>query len=101
MDSLIHYQAPDLVEMVAQLAERAGEKLVFTFAPRTPLLTLMHAMGVLFPRSDRPPAIEPIAEKAIRRRSGQAGRDRGFACARTQRISRGFYISQAMEVIRT
>lgn len=101
MDSLIHYQAPDLVEMVARLAERADSKLVFTFAPRTMLLTVMHAMGVMFPRGDRPPAIEPITERTVRRRADEAGRARGFHCADTRRISKGFYISQAMEVARS
>ena len=101
MDSLIHYQASDLVEMVARLAERADRKFVFTFAPRTTLLTIMHAMGVLFPRTDKPPAIEPITERTVRRRADQVGQSRGFGCSRTHRVSKGFYISQALEVVRS
>ena len=36
--------------------------IVFTFAPRTPALSVMHAVGRLFPRGDRAPAIEPVGE---------------------------------------
>lgn len=97
MDSLIHYQTPDLVEMVRQLSGRAEQGMVFTFAPRTLLLTVMHAMGWMFPRGDRPPAIEPISEGTLRRGiDGTAG----IQSQRTHRISKGFYISQAMEVVR-
>ena len=34
-----------------------------TFAPRTPLLAAMHAVGRLLPRGNRAPAIEPISER--------------------------------------
>jgi hypothetical protein len=35
--------------------------MAFTFAPRTPLLALMHSAGRLFPRSDRSPSLSPVA----------------------------------------
>lgn len=95
MDSLIHYRAADMAAAVAALAERAGTSLVFTFAPRTPALTLMHAAGRLFPRGDRSPAIEPVSPPAIRRR---LERGAGISLGRTQRVASGFYISQALEV---
>lgn len=60
MDSLIHYNAADLVGMLTKLASVTRSSVVFTFAPRTPALTMMHAVGKYFPRSDRAPAIEPI-----------------------------------------
>ena len=41
MDSLIHYPAPDMARVVAQLAGMARESVLFTFAPRTKLLTVM------------------------------------------------------------
>lgn len=98
MDSLIHYRAPDILRVVDRLAARTGRSMVLTFAPRTPALTLMHAAGQLFPRSDRSPAIEPVAEGRLRRLidSGVAG----FATARSHRVQRGFYTSQALEVTR-
>src|SRR4051812_40024390 len=68
MDSVIHYKAPDMAEMIAQLCGRAARGMVFTFAPQTPLLTVMHAVGKVFPRGNRAPAIEPISERSLRAR---------------------------------
>lgn len=97
MDSLIHYRAADMAEAAARLAARASGSLVFTFAPRTPALTLMHAAGKLFPRGDRSPAIEPVTPGTISRRLG-AVLPPGKSIARTYRVATGFYISQALEV---
>lgn len=97
MDSLIHYRGADMAEAVASLAARARRSLVFTFAPRTPLLAAMHTVGKLFPRGDRSPRIEPIAPAAIGSRlATRLGTSR--ALGRTQRITSGFYISQALEI---
>jgi magnesium-protoporphyrin O-methyltransferase len=96
MDSLIHYGASDIARVVATLGARTARSMVFTFAPRTPALTAMHAVGQLFPRSDRSPAIEPVAHGKLVRLIGQALPN--ARCARTHRIMRGFYTSQALEV---
>ncbi|HKK51250.1 MAG TPA: magnesium protoporphyrin IX methyltransferase [Myxococcota bacterium] len=98
MDSMIHYAADDLVRMLSGLASRTGASLLFTFAPRTPGLALMHSVGRLFPRSDRAPAIEPLAESALRSRLETEPALAGWRPARSERIARGFYISHAMEL---
>ncbi len=98
MDSLINYQAADMVESLGLLAARTTQTIVFTFAPRTPSLTLMHAFGRLFPRADRAPAIEPIAEDAICHAIVTARSLRGWKPERKRRIVSGFYMSQAMEL---
>lgn len=100
MDSLIHYRAADMADALAQLAERTTRSIVFTFAPRTPALTLMHAAGRIFPRSDRAPAIEPVGEASLRKRLAAEPRLSAWRVARTQRIVSGFYTSQAMELVR-
>jgi magnesium-protoporphyrin O-methyltransferase len=61
MDSLIHYDVADGVQTLQAMAEQIQRKMVFTFAPKTPLLALMHATGRLFPRGDRAPSIEPVS----------------------------------------
>lgn len=100
MDSLIHYGADDIVRALAGLAARIDKSILFTFAPRTAALSLMHAVGRVFPRSDRAPAIAPVSEDALRRRiAAQAGLN-AFLPARTRRIAVGFYTSQAMELRR-
>jgi magnesium-protoporphyrin O-methyltransferase len=100
MDSLIHYRATDTVAALAQLAVRVDRSMLITFAPRTPLLATMHAVGRLFPRSDRAPAIEPVSERNLLRHMSAAPTLATWQAARTRRISRAFYISQALEVVR-
>lgn len=99
MDSLIHYQAPDLVGALRRLGALARTSMVFTFAPRTPVLAAMHAVGSLFPRGQRAPRIEPIAEGALRAALARPDGLPGWRVARTQRIQHGFYTSQAAELL--
>ena len=98
MDSLIHYNAEDAVAVLQAWARRTHGSMAFTFAPSSPLLKAMHTVGRLFPRGDRAPAIEPVAERALRR---MLATDDGLALwrpERTQRVASGFYTSQAMEL---
>ncbi|TVR47145.1 MAG: magnesium protoporphyrin IX methyltransferase [Rhodobacteraceae bacterium] len=87
MDSLIYYTRPDLEVALDSLAARAGQ-VVFTVAPRTPLLMAMFNAGKIFPRADRSPVMIPQDW----RRLDVAGLDR------VGRISRGFYISECLRV---
>ncbi len=99
MDSLIHYRTEDAVKALAALGARANRSILFTFAPRTPALTVMHAVGKLFPRGNRAPAIQPTAAETIR---GMIDRDAQLAAwrtARSQRIASSFYQSQAQELV--
>jgi magnesium-protoporphyrin O-methyltransferase len=98
MDSLIHYRAEDIVRALSQFAGRACCGVLFTFAPRTPALAAMHAVGRLFPRSDRAPAIVPVAEHTVRTLLSGAPEVRAWRQGRTKRVARGFYTSQAMEL---
>ncbi|WP_420346301.1 magnesium protoporphyrin IX methyltransferase [Pelagibius sp.] len=100
MDSLIHYEAGDTVDMLARLAQRAERSLLFTFAPRTRPLAAMHTLGRLFPRGNRAPAIEPLREIDLRRRLARAERLDGWETGRSERIASGFYTSQALELRR-
>ena len=98
MDSLIHYNEADMVRTVTALAEATRSSLLFTFAPRTALLTLMHTVGRAFPRGDRAPMIEPIGERLLLERLAHQGGLGHFAAGRSHRVARGFYISQALEL---
>jgi len=100
MDSLIHYPAADVVRVLAGLAARTRHSILFTFAPRTPALAALHAVGRLFPRGDRAPAIEPVAEQALRERIAREPQLKDWRIGRTLRITRGFYKSQAMELMK-
>ncbi|TCP59940.1 Mg-protoporphyrin IX methyltransferase [Rhodovulum bhavnagarense] len=96
MDSLIHYKAGDIAAALAGLVARTRCKVVFTVAPRTRLLTVMHVAGKLFPRSDRSPRIIPHSEKTIAKALKKAGATGAFRPL--GRVAKGFYISQAMEL---
>jgi magnesium-protoporphyrin O-methyltransferase len=100
MDSLIHYPAREMVEAISALAARTDASLLVTFAPRTPALSAMHAVGKLFPRGDRAPAIEPVGEAALNRRLAAALASEGWKRLRTRRVESGFYKSQALEMVR-
>ncbi len=67
MDSLIHYNGADIARIASSFALRTRTAIVFTIAPRTPALSLMHAVGTLFPRRDRAPAIAPVSKSTLER----------------------------------
>lgn len=100
MDSLIHYRAADVVRVLAGFAARTQSSIVFTFAPKTPALAALWAVGRLFPRRDRAPAIEPISERALRRHLAAEPALASWRIGRTSRIASGFYKSQAMELVK-
>lgn len=100
MDSVIHYERGPMLDVLAALASCARHTLQFTVAPRTPMLRLMHASGKLFPRSDRSPSIVPVDVAAMRRTILSDPRFAGWRLGRTRRVHRGFYISEAHELLR-
>jgi magnesium-protoporphyrin O-methyltransferase len=95
MDSLIHYELHDVMAVLRSWSDRASE-IAFTFAPSTPLLKVMHTVGKAFPRSDRSPAIKPIGEQALTQEMAAGLPD--WSIKFTQRVSSGFYKSQAMGI---
>jgi len=97
MDSLIHYDVPHMVEAMQRLAARTEQSILFTFAPRTPALAVMHSLGRLFPRSDRSPSLTPVSEPVLRAGLIQGLGPLGWREGPTQRIKSGFYTSQAWQ----
>lgn len=100
MDSLIHYATPDIIRAVVALADRTERGILFTFAPSTPALELMHFVGRLFPKGNRAPAIEPVRESTLRAAIARQPALEDWRAFRTQKISSGFYQSQAFEIRR-
>jgi len=100
MDSLIHYARPQIVSVLGDLAQRTQGSIIFTFAPQTPMLSVMHGVGLLFPRANRAPAIEPVSEASLRKAIAADPVLKTWRIGRTQKISSGFYKSQALELVR-
>lgn len=88
MDSLIYYAPVDIRDALSRLSDRS-DHIVYTVAPKTPLLMGMWYAGKAFPRSDRSPTMIPHGPAKLARDTGGS---------RLGRISKGFYISEALEV---
>jgi magnesium-protoporphyrin O-methyltransferase len=58
----------------------------------------MHAVGRLFPRGDRAPAIEPVAAQTLNQLIAAEPGLAGWRIGRSKRVACGFYTSQAMEL---
>lgn len=99
MDSLIHYDADDVQTVIGEFATRARHSIVFTSAPWTPMLGLMHVVGRLIPhRQHRAPAIEPVRIDRLTRCLDETLAD--WRTTGTSRVKSGFYISQAIRLER-
>ena len=101
MDSLIHYRGADVVRVIAGIAQRTRRSIVFTFAPKTVAFEILRAVGALFPRGDRAPAIEPVSEAVLRRALAEEPLLADWQVGRTQLVTAGFYKSHAMELKRS
>ncbi|OCW58477.1 magnesium protoporphyrin IX methyltransferase [Hoeflea olei] len=101
MDALIHYDAEAAKAAIAGLAARTRRKMVFTLAPRTRPLVAMKAVGKIFPRSDRSPAIQPVAIGKLIAETLARPDMAGWRSEAPSRVSRGFYISEAQELVRS
>ena len=99
MDSLIHYDEADVLAVIERFARCARHKILFTSAPWTPALGLMHFVGGYLPnKKDRAPAIQPHKVDSLCRRIDGRLATAGWSTARSYRVSTGFYKSQAIEV---
>jgi len=99
MDSFLHYTPEQLPAALERMGTQARRTFVFTYAPRTAFLAVMHAVGTLLPARNRSPHITPLPHARL-----QEGLDRlatqGWRTGRSYRVSSGFYISQAQEMVR-
>ncbi len=101
MDSLIHYEPADAVRALAGLAARTDRAVLFTHVPSNPALRVFGAVGKLFPRGDRSPAVVPVAERSLHRRIAEHPGLAGWSTGRSERVASGFYTSQALELVRS
>ncbi len=100
MDSLIHYEPAEMFAALELLSGRTKRSILWTVAPSTPALRVMHAAGRLLPRGSRSPAIVPVSARTLRAGTQRFG-EAHWELARTRTISSGFYTSQAAELVRT
>ncbi|MEL6369586.1 MAG: magnesium protoporphyrin IX methyltransferase [Pseudomonadota bacterium] len=101
MDSLIHYEGADILGIVDTIIPRIKKSLQFTIAPRTPLLSAMHSVGKLFPQSDRAPQIAPTNSNQLLRELTSIHLGTTWQPSPIKRVSSGFYICDAIRMVRT
>jgi hypothetical protein len=65
MDRLIHYDTQTIANAIESLTQRTRQSVLFTFAPHSPSLAVAHAMGRLFPRTDRSPQLSPTRKSTL------------------------------------
>jgi magnesium-protoporphyrin O-methyltransferase len=87
LDVLIHYPQPSFEQLCRRLAQLSSGPLLFTYAPREPLLAALHWIGGRFPKSQRRTDIQMIPYRVVH----QALEAIGMRVHRRVRISRGFY----------
>lgn len=101
MDSLIHYDLPEILASLQRIVQRTTGQVLFTVAPFTPVLGTLLTVGRLFPQRDRSPRIVPMSERRLRRAIASTSSLDAWQMARTLRVERGFYRSQAYELHRS
>jgi len=96
LDVLIHYPESQMTETIAHLASLAESRLILSFAPKTPVLTVLKAIGSLFPGPSKATRAYPHKEAGIVR----ILQDNGFAIQRRSMTSTRFYYSLILEAVR-
>ena len=93
LDVMIHYPEAEALDMIEHLTTLATERLIFSFAPKTPLLTMLKKIGEFFPGPSKTTRAYQHREKAIIERL----RSLGYAVQRRETIKSQFYFSWVLE----
>lgn len=101
MDCLIHYSLDDTINVLNNLGQRTRSGMLFTMAPGNLFVNSLLAIGQMFPRGDRSPAIQAIVPNKLFERIAASPPLSAWKVTQTQRVKRGFYTSQAVEMIRS
>ena len=97
LDVLIHYPTDKAAEMISQLGNLAEQRLIFSFAPKTPCLILLKLIGSLFPGPSKTTRAYQHSEAAIRK----ILEANGWTVQRSDMTSTRFYFSRILEAVRT
>jgi magnesium-protoporphyrin O-methyltransferase len=96
MDSLIHYDANDIIVALSELAKNTNSSISFTVAPKTFLLSAMLVLGKLLPRSDRSPKIAPVNYYNLNDKLKENPIFENKQVRVLKRINASFYVSEAL-----
>jgi magnesium-protoporphyrin O-methyltransferase len=96
LDVLIHYPQEDAAQMIGHLASLAESRLILSFAPKKPCLTLLKKIGELFPGPSKTTRAYLHKEKDII----SILEANGFTVKRNGMTSTRFYYSRILEAVR-
>jgi magnesium-protoporphyrin O-methyltransferase len=93
LDVMIHYPEADALKMIEHLASLTSSRLIFSFAPKTPLLTVLKKIGEFFPGPSKTTRAYQHRETAIANHLQQ----RGWQVTRRATIKSQFYFAWILE----
>jgi len=96
IDVMIHYPTEKMTDMVSHLAGLSDEKLLISFAPKTPAYVLLKKIGELFPGPSKTTRAYLHPEDDVRAALQKAG----FKIERSKLTATNFYFSTLLEAVR-
>jgi magnesium-protoporphyrin O-methyltransferase len=96
LDVLIHYPQEQAAEMLTHLGGLAEQRLILSFAPKTPCYTLLKKIGDFFPGPSKATRAYLHREEDVLRTLSQ----QGWQLQRNTLTKTRFYFSRLLEVVR-
>jgi magnesium-protoporphyrin O-methyltransferase len=96
LDVLIHYPQDKAADMISHLASMAQSRLILSFAPKTPCLSLLKKVGSFFPGASK-------ATRAYLHKESDIVKileAQGFKIQRTAMTKTRFYFSRMLEAVK-
>jgi magnesium-protoporphyrin O-methyltransferase len=96
LDVLIHYPQDKAAEMISHLASMASSRLILSFAPKTPCLSLLKKIGGFFPGASKATRAYLHKESDI----VEILEAQGFKIERKVLTKKPFYFSRMLEAVK-
>ena len=96
LDVLIHYPQEKAAEMISHLASLASDRLILSFAPNTPVLSVLKKIGGFFPGASK-------ATRAYLHKESDVVKileAQGFKIERKVLTKKPFYFSRMLEAVK-
>ena len=97
LDVFIHYPQEAAEEMVSHLCSLTKETLIVSFAPYTPFLATLKAIGQFFPGPSKTTRAYTLREEGIIKSANQAG----FRLSKSKLNQAPFYFSKLIEFVKS
>jgi len=96
LDVMIHYPEAEALKMLSHLTSLTKQRLIFSFAPQTPLLNLLKKIGQLFPGASKTSRAYQHREATLVQHLGRLG----WHVRRRATIGSRFYFAWILELQR-